>query len=175
MAQTKSNKVSSKAPAQPTVAEIKEWYANNKDRLQLLDSFADKKNTDELLKQLRDANKTYRKTITTFSKEKLRTYLQNIGSNEKNLRALSWYLLYRSHIYYRIMCFFSQMFCLDCRSMIPKYDLVKENNPDKILKAYQNTLDAVSLMRLQQEFYPIIFTCFVQDIYYGIYYILKTT
>lgn len=169
MAQTKSNKVSSKAPAQPTVAEIKEWYANNKDRLQLLDSFADKKNTDELLKQLRDANKTYRKTITTFSKEKLRTYLQNIGSNEKNLRALSWYLLYRSHIYYRIMCFFSQMFCLDCRSIIPKYDLVKENNPDKILKAYQNTLDAVSLMRLQQEFYPIIFTCFVQDIYYGIY------
>lgn len=169
MAQTKSNKVSSKAPAQPTVAEIKEWYANNKDKLQLLDSFANEENADKLLKKLRDAGKTYRKTITTFSKEKLRTYLQNIGSNEKNLRALSWYLLYRSHIYYRIMCFFSQMFCLDCRSIIPKYDLVKENNPDKILKAYQNTLDAVSLMRLQQEFYPIIFTCFVQDIYYGIY------
>ena len=169
MAQTKSGKVSSKAPTQPTVAEIKEWYANNKDRLQLLDSFADKENTDKLLKKLRDAGKTYRKTITTFSKEKLRTYLQNIGSNEKNLRALSWYLLYRSHIYYRIMCFFSQMFCLDCRSIIPKYDLVKENNSDKILKAYQNTLDEVSLMRLQQEFYPIIFTCFVQDIYYGIY------
>ncbi len=169
MAQTKSNKVSSKAPAQPTVAEIKEWYANNKDRLQLLDFFANEENTDKLFKKLRDAGKTYRKTITTFSKEKLRTYLQNIGSNEKNLRALSWYLLYRSHIYYRIMCFFSQMFCLDCRSIIPKYDLVKENNPDKILKAYQNTLDAVSLMRLQQEFYPIIFTCFVQDIYYGIY------
>lgn len=169
MAQTKSSKVSSKAPTQPTVAEIKEWYANNKDRLQLLDSFANEENTDKLLKKLRDAGKTYRKTITTFSKEKLRTYLQNIGSNEKNLRALSWYLLYRSHIYYRIMCFFSQMFCLDCRSIIPKYDLVKENNPDKILKAYQNTLDAVSLMRLQQEFYPIIFTCFVQDIYYGIY------
>lgn len=168
MAQSKTTKVSSKAPTQPTVAEIKEWYSKNKDRLDLLNTFADKKSTDKLFKQLRDIGKTYRKTVSTFDKEKLRTYLQNIGSNEKNLRALSWYLLYRSHIYYRIICFYSQMFCLDCRSIIPKYDLVKENKPDKVLKAYQNTLEAVSAMRLQQEFYPIIFTCFVQDIYYGV-------
>lgn len=169
MAQSKTSKVSNKAPTQPTVAEIKEWYGQNKDKLNLLTSYDNKKDKDKLLKQLRDVGKTYKKTVNTFDKEKLRLYLQNIGSNEKNLRALSWYLLYRSHIYYRIMCFFSQMFCLDCRSIIPKYDLVKENNPDKVLKAYQNTLDAVSLMRLQQEFLPIIFTCFVQDIYYGIY------
>lgn len=169
MARTKSTQVSSKAPNQPTVAEIKEWYGKNKDRLNLLDSFATNENKDKLLKQLRDIGKTYRKTINTFDKEKLRQYLQNIGSNEKNLRALSWYLLYRSHIYFRIIHFFSEMFCLDCRSIIPKYDLVKENNPDKVLKSYQNTLDAVSAMRLQQEFFPPIFTCFVQDIYYGIY------
>lgn len=169
MAQSKTTKVSSKAPTQPTVAEIKEWYSKNKDRLDLVTDFANDKNKDKMLKQLRDIGKSYTKTVTTFDKEKLRQYLQNIGSQEKNLRALSWYLLYRSHIYYRIINFFSQMFCLDCRSIIPKYDLVKENNPDKVLKAYQNTLDAVSAMRLQQEFYPIIFTCFVQDIYYGIY------
>ena len=169
MARTKSTQVSSKAPNQPTVAEIKEWYGKNKDKLNLLDSFATNENKDKLLKQLRDIGKTYRKTINTFDKEKLRQYLQNIGSNEKNLRALSWYLLYRSHIYFRIIHFFSEMFCLDCRSIIPKYDLVKENNPDKVLKSYQNTLDAVSAMRLQQEFFPPIFTCFVQDIYYGIY------
>lgn len=169
MAQTKTTKVSNKAPAQPTVAEIKEWYGKNKDRLDLITNFADDKNKDKMLKQLRDIGKTYTKTVSTFDKEKLRSYLQNIGTQEKNLRALSWYLLYRSHIYYRIVNFFSQMFCLDCRSIIPKYDLVKENNSDKTLKAYQNTLDAVSAMRLQQEFYPIIFTCFVQDIYYGIY------
>ena len=169
MARTKTTQVSSKAPSQPTVAEIKEWFGKNKDRLDLIDVFADKKNTDKLFKQLRDIGKTYRKTVSTFDKEKLRGYLQNIGTNEKNLRALSWYLLYRSHIYYRIICFFSQMLCLDCRSIIPKYDLVKENNQDKVLKAYQTTLDAVSAMRLQQEFYPIIFTCLVQDIYYGVY------
>jgi len=169
LAQTKTTKVSSKAPAQPSVAEIKEWYAKNKDRLDLATSFADNKNKDKMLKQLRDIGKTYTKTVSTFDKEKLRTYLQNIGSQEKNLRALSWYLLYRSHIYYRIVNFFSQMFCLDCRSIIPKYDFIKENSPDKIAKIYQNTLDAVGAMRLQQEFYPIIFTSFVQDVYYGIY------
>ena len=169
MAQSKTTKVSNKAPSQPTVAEIKEWYGKNKDKLGLLENFATSENRDKLLKQLRDSGKTYRKTINTFDKEKLRSYFQNIGTNEKNLRNLSWYLLYRSHIYYRIICFFSQMFCLDCRSIIPKYDLIKENKQDKVLKSYQNTLDAVSIMRLQQEFLPIIFTCFVQDIYYGIY------
>lgn len=164
MARTKSTTVS-KAPNQPTVAEIKEWYANNKDRLNLLKTF----NKDDLIKQLRDAGKTYSKTVTTFDKAKLRQYLKNIGSNEKNLRALSWYLLYRSHIYYRIIQFFSNMFCLDCRSVIPNYDLVKENNSDKYIKIYQNVLDELNNMRLQQEFYNIFFTCFVQDIYYGIY------
>lgn len=171
MARTKSTEVSSKAPSKTsaTVNEVVEWYSKNKDKLDLPDIFADKKSTDKLFKQLRDIGKNYRKTVTTFDKEKLRSYLQNIGSNEKNLRALSWYLLYRSHIYYRIMCYFSQMFCLDCRSIIPKYDLTKNNTPDKVLKSYQKTLDAVGAMRLQQEFYPIIFTCFVQDIYYGVY------
>lgn len=170
MAQTKTTQVSSKAPTQPTVAEIKEWYSQNKDRLDVISSYATREeNKDKMLKQLRDINKTYNKTVTTFDKERLRTYLQNIGNNEKNIRALSWYLLYRSHIYYRIVNYFSQMFCLDCRSVIPKYDLVKENNGEKILEAYQNTLDNVASMRLQQEFYPIIFTNFVQDIYYGIY------
>lgn len=167
MAQEKNTRVS-KAPNQPTVAEIKEWYSKNKDRLDLMTNFASE-NKDKMLRQLRDIGKTYSKTVTTFDKEKLRSYLQNIGTQEKNLRALAWYLLYRSHVFYRIINYFSNMFCLDCRSIIPKYDLVKENNPDKVLKAYQNTLDVVSTMRLQQEFYPIIFTCLVQDIYYGIY------
>ena len=164
MARSKSTTVS-KAPNQPTVAEIKEWYANNKDKLNLLQTFDNK----DLIKQLRDIGKNYTKTVSTFDKVKLRQYLQNIGSNEKNLRSLSWYLLYRSHIYYRIIEFFSNMFCLDCRSVIPNYDLVKENNPDKYIKIYQNTLDELTNMRLQQEFYNIFFTCFVQDVYYGIY------
>ena len=167
MARTKTTQVSD-APKQPTVAEIKDWYSKNKDRLDMVTNFATE-NKDKMLRQLREIGKTYNKTITTFDKERLRQYLQNIGSQEKNLRALAWYLLYRSHVFYRIVHFFSEMFCLDCRSIIPKYDLVKENNADKIMKSYQNTLDAVSIMRLQQEFYPIIFTCFVQDIYYGIY------
>ena len=90
MAQSKTTKVSNKAPSQPTVAEIKEWYGKNKDKLDLLENFATSENRDKLLKQLRDSGKTYRKTINTFDKEKLRSYFQNIGTNEKNLRNLSW-------------------------------------------------------------------------------------
>lgn len=61
------------------------------------------------------------------------------------------------------------MFCLYARTVIPNYDLVKENNAAKILKSFQDTIDELDKMRLQQEFYPIILTCFIQDISYNIW------
>lgn len=138
-----------------TVAEMKERlnYAKAKGGLDVL---------------LRDLNKTYTKTINTFNKETLRGYLENIGSNEKNLRNLSWYLYYRSQIYARIVNFYANMFCLDCRSVIPDYDLVKGGDANKMLKSYQDTLDIIDNMRLQDEFYNVFLTCFIQDIFYGV-------
>ena len=75
-------------------------------------------------KSLRDITKTSTKAVTAYSKDSLRTYLQNIGSNEKNLRNLSRYLYYRCHAYYRLIAYNANMFCLDARSVIPEYDMV---------------------------------------------------
>lgn len=61
------------------------------------------------------------------------------------------------------------MFVLYCRSVIPNHDLTKENNPQKVLKSFQETVDELDKMRLQQEFYPIILTCFVQDVSYNVW------
>lgn len=146
------NKVSNKAP---TVEEIKtKMNFSNPDGIEI---------------RLRDINKTYRSTAKTYNKETLRSYLQNVNSHESDLRGLSWFLYYRSLTYSRIVNFYANMFCLDARTVIPKYDLAKKNNDNKILKAYQTTIEALDKMRLQQEFYNIFLTCFIQDIYYGIY------
>ena len=101
-----------------TATEVKKFYEENKDML----NFASAENA---LKQLVDAKKTTKnRTITNFNKESLRTYLQNISSNEKNLRNLSRYLYYRSQPYSRLIRYNANMFCLDIRSVIPNYSLI---------------------------------------------------
>ena len=75
----------SKQKKNPTVSEMRSWYENNKKIIENYEAASD------AIKQLRDITKTTTKNISTFNKDTLRTYLQNIGSNEKNIRNLSWY------------------------------------------------------------------------------------
>ena len=144
-----------------TAAEMREKYMELQSKI---DRFQD---ASEAVKQLRDPNKNITKTINTFDKETLRSYLKNIGSSEVNLRNLSWYLYYRSQVYARIINFYANMFCLDCRIVEPTYDLVKGFDKN-ILKQYQDTLNVLDNLRLQQEFYNIYLTCFIQDVFYGV-------
>lgn len=64
-----------------------------------------------VLHQLRDVTKNYRKSIATFDKEQLITYLKNIGSNENNLRNLSWYMF--TVVRYIEELFYIMLVCLN--------------------------------------------------------------
>lgn len=121
-------------------------------------------------KILRDVTRGQTKTIPTYSKEELRSYLKNIGNSEKNLRYLSRFLYYRSNIYSRLISFYSNMFDLRCRKVVPKYDLVKGNDNSKVLKQYQDTLDALAIMNLQDNMIGILERCFIEDVCYALYF-----
>ncbi len=171
MAQVKSSPKSASASSRLTVAQQKQLvqdYEKAQAKLQKYEE--DQRNAI----RLRDVTKTQTKAISVFSKEQLRTYMRNLGSNEQNLRNLSWYLFYRSMTYMRLCHFYANMFYLNGRSVIPQYDLIKGADVNKTLKSYQETLDWIELMHLQQEFYSIYLTCFVQDVFYGIYLIDET-
>lgn len=151
--------------ATPTNSERREFAQKyNEDFLK--QRFAE---SQEAFKRLRDFTKNSTRNVGVFDKETLRGYFQNIVGNEARLRNLSWYLFYRSQIYARIVLFYSNMFCLYARSVIPNYDMSKTNNPNKVLKSFQETVDELDKMRLQQEFYPIIVTNFVQDVSYNVW------
>lgn len=124
---------------------------------------------NEAFKRLRNYKERNGKTYNVFDKELLRSYFRNIVGYEGKLRGLSWFLYYRSQVYARICNFYANMFCLYARSVIPNYDLSGNNNAAKILKSFQDTVDELDKMRLQQEFYPIILTCFIQDVSYNIW------
>lgn len=158
----KTSKVLS-APSDTQVrssSEVRDWYEEQKTL-----NFA---SAQSAATQLRSSEKTVTKTITSFNKDTLRSYLQNIGSNENNLRNLSWYLFYRCQVYARIILFNANMFCLDARSIIPKYDLLGENDSEKTLKSYMETIQTVENMRLQHELYNAYVNCFIQDVFYAI-------
>ena len=127
------------------------------------------KKSEEAFKRLRDFTKKSTRNIGVFDKELLRGYFKNIVGNETRLRNLSWFLFYRSQVYARLCMFFANMFVLYCRSVIPNHDITKANNSSKTLKSFQDTIDELDKMRLQQEFYPILLTNFIQDVSYNVW------
>lgn len=162
-----ARKTASQTPSDKmTAAELRSWYEKNKKDFDGYINF--KKATDAII-DLRDATKNSTKTLSIFNKEELREYLEDIANSESDLRNLSWYLYYVSHIYKRIINLYSRMFCLYARKVIPsQYSLVKDNNPDQILKSYQNTIQMLDKMDLQGSMTAPITNAFIQDVFYGI-------
>ena len=54
--------------------EIRNWYNQNKRKFENYES------AEQAIKKLRDISKNQNKSISTFNKENLRSYLQNIGN-----------------------------------------------------------------------------------------------
>ena len=146
-----------------TVAEKSKWYDENYDAIRNFEL------AQSAAKQLRNVTKAYTALTSIYNKENLRAFLKNIAANQKNLRSLSWFLYYRSQIYMRLCNFYANMFVLDARSVIPnKYNLVKPQKPKEILQSYNDTLDVLDNMRVHDEMYAPILTCFIQDVFYGV-------
>ena len=146
-----------------TAAEMKAWYAENA------------KNTNNAFKQIRDVTKTVRQTtLNSYNKDNVINYLQNISSNENNLRNLSRYLFYRSQVYFRLVMYNATMFDLNARAVIPAYDPIKTNNTNKVLKSYYETLQWLERMNLQHEFLQVLVNNFIEDVFFGCCWIDET-
>lgn len=153
----------SKSTKSHTAAEMKEWYDKNI------------QNTQNAFKQIRDVTKTSRQTtLNSYSKDNVISYLQNISSNENNLRNLSRYLFYRSQVYFRLIMYNATMFDLNARTVIPSYDPIKTNNPNKMLKSYYETLQWLERMNLSHQFLPVLINNFIEDVFYGCCWIDET-
>lgn len=164
MAETKPTK-----KVYSTVAEKKEFYEKSKAKRQFTEEdfkrFAD---TQDAFKKLRDVTKNTRQTsISSYSKDKVITYLKNVSSYETELRNLSRYLFYRSQVYFRLIMYNATMFDLNARYVVPPYDLTKENNKDKMLKSYYQTLKMLDAMDLQSQMLPVFVNNFLEDVFYG--------
>lgn len=130
--------------------------------------YFDSNNTTARL--LRDRNKASNKSITSYTRETLRTFLKAPGNNEINLRNASRYLYYRSQIYFRLVNWYASMWDLRCRKVIPQYDLTKDNDGTKMLKSYNDTLDLLQTYNIQENWYDVVVKCYTEDVCYSIFY-----
>lgn len=149
-----------------TASEAREFFNQHSDDLMKINF----EKAEQGLKLLTDLQKTTTKTTNAFTKENVISFLKNVGSNESRLRNLSWYLLYRSQLYRRLIIYNASMFNLDARSVIPNYSLIEENNSEDILKSYYETLVTLENMELRREMLKVYLTCFIQDVFYGVHF-----
>lgn len=162
---TKNTSPSTTAKKQPTANQIREWYEKNKTKLERYED------ATSAITSLRDIQKSTRyTTINNYSKEDVKSYIQSISSNEKNLRSLSRYLYYRSEIYYRLCKYYANQIDLSIRNVIPKFDITEDNDVDSTLKNYQETLDVLETLNLNYEFRKAASISLREDVFYGCCY-----
>ena len=130
-----------------------------------------KKAQDSTLVNLRDVNKIVNPSVRAIDKDELKRWIKNVGGNEKNLRSTARYLYYRSNIFYRVVNWYADMFCLDCRKITPNYDIMKEpteSTSKEILRSYSNTLNCLDILNIQSNMVEALITVFREDVYYGL-------
>lgn len=164
-----SPKTTTTSKKQPTAAERKQFMEKYEQQKK---NFAEAK---QAFKQIRDVTKTVRQTtISSYNKEDVIRYLQNIDSYESELRGLSRYLFYRSQVYFRLIMYNATMFDLNSRYVVPAYDPTGDNDKESILKDYYETLQVLDRMDLQNSLLPMLINNFIEDVYYGCCWIDET-
>lgn len=122
------------------------------------------------VKQMRDPTKSSSSTISAYDRERIRSYLKNPASYETQLREAVTYYYYRSQVLNRLVHWYAGMWALYCRRVTPDFNLVKDNKPDKMLKAYQNTIKVLDAYHIQNNWYEVAVNCYLYDVFYGVFY-----
>lgn len=122
--------------------------------------------------QLIDLASNTSRTYTTYSRDSLRSYLQNPSSesNQKNLRKLSNYLYTVSHVYRRLINFKASQIKLDAWTVYPDISLVEEVKPEDILQNYEQVTRYVRNMNMKSQILKCMMQAWKGDVVYGFCY-----
>lgn len=122
--------------------------------------------------QLFDPERIRNKILTTYSRETLRSYLQNpaLDSNSKNLRKLSNYLYTVSHVYRRMINFKAHQIKCDAWTVYPIVSMTEDNDPEQILAEYERVVKIVDNMNMKSQIYKLMLSCWKTDVAYGYVY-----
>lgn len=153
---------------QMTAAEMQQWIQDHETALKNYASALDP------LKKLRDVTKASTKRVNSLTKDIIVSYLQNPVANEANIRQAAWYIFYRSIIFQRLVIYYSTLLNFDARELIPKYNYLKPESDEVILKSWYDTASMLGKWNIKNEFLKATITCMIQDVSYNCAYYDET-
>lgn len=125
------------------------------------------KAVDDILR-LVDLTSSTTKTWTVFSKDNLRSYLQNpySSSSQNSLRNLSKFLYTLSFPLRRIINYFASLPDLSAYKVNLDFSLVEENNEETLLKDYEDACKLVRRMNLEINMFKLLVIAWREGIVY---------
>lgn len=152
-----------------SVAAIREQHKYEEQRQMKM--YANAKE-EKVMRTIRDISKNATTpSITTINRDMIRGYLTgNIYSNAKNLINASRYLFYRSPIYNKMIYTIAGMYCLDARMLTPDYSFEKGMDATQSLKQYDNTLDFLDILNLQNNMNPVLVNTWIDDVCFNLFF-----
>ena len=125
------------------------------------------KAVDDILK-LVDLTSSTTKTWTIFSKDNLRSYLQNpySSSSQNSLRNLSKFLYTLSFPLRRIINYFASLPDFSAYKVNLDFSLVEENNEETLLKDYEDACKLVRRMNLEINMFKLLVIAWREGIVY---------
>jgi len=127
---------------------------------------------ENVMRKVRDISQNVlTPTITTVNKDIIRGYLTgNIYANSKNLINASRYLFYRSPIYNKMMYALADMYCLNARMVTPNYSFVKGMDIKTSLKQYEDTLNYLDIISVQNNFNAPLVNMWIDDVSFNLFF-----
>ena len=125
------------------------------------------KAVDDILK-LVDLTSSTTKTWTIFSKDNLRSYLQNpySSSSQNSLRNLSKFLYTLSFPLRRIINYFASLPDFSAYKVNLDFSLVEDNNEETLLKDYEDACKFVRRMNLEINMFKLLVIAWREGIVY---------
>ena len=125
------------------------------------------KAVDDILK-LVDLTASTTKTWTVFSKDSLRSYLQNpyAASSQNNLRNLSKFLYTLSFPLRRITNYFASLPDFSAYKVNLDFSLTEDNNEETLLKDYEDACRVVRKMNLEMNMFKLLVIAWREGIVY---------
>lgn len=125
------------------------------------------KAVDNIL-QLVDLTSSKTKTWTVFSKDSLRTYLQNpySANSQNSLRDLSKFLYTLSFPLRRIINYFASLPDFSAYKVNLDFSLVEDNDDEALLQDYENACRFVRKMNLEMNMFKLLVVAWREGIVY---------
>ena len=172
----RTKKVDANAPATNTTKKMNSMSSSTKTTAAQMRNYSKEEYRKELFAkasqamQLLNLQKTETRSYTIYSKENLRSYMQNPFSNENRLRNLSRFLYRVSQPYRRLVNYNAQLVDLTAINVSPNIDITQDNDTQTILKDYYDTCVEIDKMHLHSEIYKMLVTAWIEDAAYGYIY-----